>query len=82
MAIIGGTRTLPWSWYTDPAVLGVERERIFRRSWQYAGRTDEVGEHGSFAATRVGDIPVVLVRDEEDTLRAFLNVCRHRGSIV
>jgi len=77
-----GTRTLPWSWYTDPAVLQLERERIFRRSWQYVGRQDEVAEAGSFVATRVGDIPVVLVRDEESTLRAFLNVCRHRGSLV
>jgi choline monooxygenase len=75
-------RTLPWDWYSDPAVLDLERERIFRRSWQYVGHTGEVAEPGSFAATRVGDVPVVLVRDREDTLRAFLNVCRHRGSII
>jgi choline monooxygenase len=75
-------RTLPWSWYTDPAVLQLERERIFRRSWQYVGHAGDVPEPGSFAATRVGDVPVVLVRDREDELRAFLNVCRHRGSLV
>jgi phenylpropionate dioxygenase-like ring-hydroxylating dioxygenase large terminal subunit len=75
-------RTLPWSWYTDPAVLQLERERIFRRSWQYVGHAGDVSEPGSFAATWVGDVPVVLVRDREDALRAFLNVCRHRGSIV
>jgi phenylpropionate dioxygenase-like ring-hydroxylating dioxygenase large terminal subunit len=77
-----GTRTLPWSWYTDPAVLHLERERIFRRSWQYVGHAGDVPEPGSFAATWVGDVPVVVVRDREDTLRAFLNVCRHRGSLV
>jgi len=75
-------RTLPWGWYSDPAVLELERERIFRHSWQYVGHAGEVAEPGSFAATRVGDVPVVLVRDREDTLRAFLNVCRHRGSII
>jgi choline monooxygenase len=75
-------RTLPWSWYTDPAVLELEHERIFRRFWQYVGRADEVAEPGSFSATRVGRVPVVLVRDEEAVLRAFVNVCRHRGSIV
>ena len=74
------TRTLPWSWYTDPAVLRLERERIFRRSWQYIGHAGDVPEPGSFAATSVADFPIVLVRDKEDTLRAFLNVCRHRGS--
>ncbi len=46
-------RTLPWSWYTDPAVLQLERERIFRRSWQYVGHTGDVPEPGSFAATWV-----------------------------
>jgi carnitine monooxygenase subunit len=82
VAAVGTNRTLPWSWYTDPAVLELERERIFRGSWQYVGRTDEVAEPDSYATTRAGQVPVVLVRDEEGTLRAFLNVCRHRGSLV
>jgi len=82
MATDVANRTLPWGWYSDPAVLELERDRIFRRSWQYVGHTGEVAEPGSFAATWVGDVPVVLVRDREDTLRAFLNVCRHRGSII
>ena len=76
------TRTLPWSWYVNPTVLQLERERIFRRSWQYVARQDELADNGSFLATQVGDVPVVLTRDDEGTLRAFLNVCRHRGSLV
>jgi phenylpropionate dioxygenase-like ring-hydroxylating dioxygenase large terminal subunit len=75
-------KTLPWSWYTDPAVLQLERERIFRRSWQYVGHMGDVPEPASFHATTVGDVPVVVVRDREDEIRAFLNICRHRGSIV
>jgi choline monooxygenase len=75
-------RTLPWTWYTDPAVLELERERIFRRSWQYIGHLGDVPEAASFFATTVGDVPVVVVRDREDEVRAFLNVCRHRGSLV
>jgi choline monooxygenase len=82
VATVDATRTLPWSWYTDPTVLALERERVFRRSWQYVGHVGDVAEPGSFSATRVGDVPVVLVRDEESELRALLNVCRHRGSIV
>jgi choline monooxygenase len=76
------TRTLPWSWYVDPDVLQLEHERIFRRYWQYVGRLDEISEPGSFHTSRAGDVPVLLVRDREGELRAFLNVCRHRGSIV
>lgn len=82
MAAVGTNRTLPWGWYTDPAALDLERERIFLRFWQYAGRADEVAQPASFSATRAGHVPVALVRDEEGTLRAFLNVCRHRGSLV
>jgi choline monooxygenase len=76
------TRTLPWSWYTDPAVLRLEQERIFRHAWQYVARREEIAERGSFLAAQAGDAPVVLTRDEEGELRAFLNVCRHRGSLV
>ena len=77
-----GHRTLPWSWYSDPSVLEVEHARVFARYWQYAGHAGQVAEPGSFATTRVGHLPVVLVRDREGVLRAFLNVCRHRGSLV
>jgi phenylpropionate dioxygenase-like ring-hydroxylating dioxygenase large terminal subunit len=74
--------TLPFSWYSDPAVYALEQERIFRRAWQYVGRTGLVAEPGSFAGVRAGEVPVLLVRDREGVLRAFLNVCRHRGSIL
>ena len=75
-------RTLPWSWYTDEAVLRLEQERVFQRAWQYAGRADQVAEPGSFFAYGAGEIPVVVVRDREGSLNAFLNVCRHRGSLI
>ncbi len=76
------TRTLPWRWYVDEAALRLEHERIFRRYWQYVARIDEIAEPGSYHTSRAGDIPVLIIRDREGELRAFLNVCRHRGSIV
>lgn len=78
----GVVRTLPWAWYTDSDRLLVERERIFASAWQYAGHTGQVAEPGSYAPARAGHVPVVLVRDRDGTLRAFLNVCRHRGHPV
>ena len=75
--------TLPWRHYTDPATLDLERERIFRRTWQYAGYTGQLPDDGPAAlATYAGDIPVVVTRDAEGNLRALLNVCRHRGSVL
>jgi phenylpropionate dioxygenase-like ring-hydroxylating dioxygenase large terminal subunit len=76
------TETLPYSWYSDPAIAAAEQERIFRRSWQYAGHTGELDGPGSFFPTQVGGLPVVVVLDADGTLRGFLNVCRHRGTVV
>jgi len=82
MATIADGRTFPFDWYSDPAVLRLERERIFRRAWQYAGRADQVAAPGAFFTCDLGGVPVVVVRGKDGELRAFLNVCRHRGSLV
>jgi choline monooxygenase len=74
--------TLPASWYSDPEVLRLEHERIFSRSWQYAGPAEQVSEPGSFFTCRAGTTPIVVVRARDGDLRAFYNVCRHRGHEV
>jgi choline monooxygenase len=74
--------TLPAGWYSDPAVLRLEQERIFRRVWVYAGRTEQVAEPGQFFTARSGDVPIVCVRGSDGELRAFVNVCRHRASVL
>ena len=73
--------TLPAHWYSDEAIAALERERIFARTWQYAGRAEQVAEPGCFFATRAGHVPIAVVRGK-DELRAFVNVCRHRGHPV
>jgi nitrite reductase/ring-hydroxylating ferredoxin subunit len=74
--------TLPWEWYVAPDVLRLEQERIFRGAWHYAGPGVWVAEPGDRFPCRAGDVPLVVVRDREGGLRAFLNVCRHRGSEI
>jgi phenylpropionate dioxygenase-like ring-hydroxylating dioxygenase large terminal subunit len=74
--------TLPASWYTDPAIFEAEKRRIFSRFWQYVGDVGKVREPGDFFTTALGDIPAIVVRDNHGALRAFANVCRHRGSEV
>ena len=66
--------TLPADWYFDPAIARLEEERIFHRSWQYAGRAEQVARPGDFFTCRMGRIPVVVVRERGDTLRAHVNV--------
>jgi phenylpropionate dioxygenase-like ring-hydroxylating dioxygenase large terminal subunit len=75
-------RTLPYAWYDDPAVLRVEQERIFARSWQYATRADVVAEPGSMTPAWAGSLPVLVVRPHDGQLRGFVNVCRHRGHVL
>jgi choline monooxygenase len=75
------TATLPYRAYTDPGVLAAERELLFADAWHYAGHTGQL-EPGSYLTCRAGDVPVVVVRDREGELRAFVNVCRHRGAEV
>jgi phenylpropionate dioxygenase-like ring-hydroxylating dioxygenase large terminal subunit len=71
--------SLPWRWYTDEEALRHERETIFARAWQYAGRVEEIG---TYLAVDAGGIPIVVTRAEDGVLRAFLNVCRHRGAVL
>jgi choline monooxygenase len=73
-------RTLPAEWYTDPKRFEREEQRIFAAGWNYVGRAEQVEKAGDFLTGRVGKIPVVVVRDEAGMIRAYANVCRHRGS--
>ncbi|HZQ82701.1 MAG TPA: aromatic ring-hydroxylating dioxygenase subunit alpha [Gaiellaceae bacterium] len=76
------TETLPFAWYSDEELLRRERAAIFARSWQYAGRSALVAEPGSFLTADAGGVPVLVTRDTQGTLRAFVNVCRHRGAVL
>ncbi len=75
-------RSLPARWYADPDTLEREQELIFRRSWQYAGRADQVAEPGAFITVAAGPVPLAVVRGADGVLRALVNVCRHRGHHV
>ncbi len=77
-----GRATVPWSWYSDPTVLALEMERIFRCSWQYTGHLGELQGPGSYFASGTGPVPIVITLDPEGVLRGFVNVCRHRGALV
>jgi choline monooxygenase len=61
--------TNPFSWYVDRDVLARENERIFARSWQYVAHVDELAPGTSLAAV-VGEIPIVLAREDDGAFRA------------
>lgn len=74
--------TMPARWYTDPAFLELEKERIFWTTWQPVGRLDMVKRPGDYFACEVVGEPLVVTRTKAGDLRAFYNVCRHRGAQV
>lgn len=74
--------TPPAAWYSDPRVHALERERVFFRTWQPVGRADQVAAAGRFFTAEIAGEPLVVARAEDGRLRAFSNVCRHRGAVV
>jgi phenylpropionate dioxygenase-like ring-hydroxylating dioxygenase large terminal subunit len=72
--------TLAGTWYTDPEIFAREQERIFSAMWCCTVRTADLPTPGSFLTCQVGRESVLCVRGRDGEVRAFLNVCRHRGS--
>jgi choline monooxygenase len=85
--------TLASRYYTDPAILALEKERIFRRTWQLVGTLSQpcgevngaprtIADPGAYFTLEVIGESVVVVRDNAGMLRAFSNVCRHRAGPI
>ena len=74
--------TPPADWYSDPAMLELEKQKVFRSTWQYAASLELLRLPGNYAAVDVNETPVVLTRGLNHKLHAFHNVCRHRAGLV
>ena len=63
-------------WFDD------EQDRVFSNNWSFAGVLGDVPNNGDYICANVGRNPLFVIRDLEGTLRAFHNVCRHRGTVM
>ena len=72
--------TLPGSYYTDPAVFAQEQEHIFETMWFCVARSSELAKPGAFRTVEVGRESILVTRSRDNSVRAFFNVCRHRGA--
>lgn len=73
-------RTLPRAVYTDPEIFALEGRVLFGRRWLCVGREEDLPEAGSYLTHEIGRERILVLRGDDGALRAFFNVCRHRGA--
>lgn len=73
---------LPGSFHTHPEIFRLELENIFYKDWLLVGHDCEIPNAGDWFTVQIGSYPLIVVRDSSGEIRAFHNVCRHRGSKI
>ena len=74
--------TLPREYYTSDEMLTLEKERIFKRYWACAGHQSRIPNAGDYFLLTLFDESLIILRDRQGEIRAFYNVCRHRGTRI
>src|SRR5689334_17009320 len=77
-----GARTLPARYYVDPALFKAELDGLFGTMWFYVGRSEETGKPGQYAVRELNGYNIIVTRGAGGQIRAFHNVCRHRGTRI
>ncbi len=80
--VFAGARTLDARWYLSDDVFAAEQERIFAHDWIPVARSEQFERPGDFVVGEVAGESLIVVRGNDDELRAFYNVCRHRGTRI
>jgi glycine betaine monooxygenase A len=73
---------LPGEFYGDDTVYAAELDKIWRAGWLFAAHTCEIPEPGNYLTFAVGPDPIVVLRGDDGQVRAFHNVCTHRGTLL
>lgn len=75
-----GDHDVPYEEFTSPAYAAAEHQHMWSRTWQWACRDEHIPEPGDYYVYDIGDRSAVVVRGPDGTIRAFHNVCLHRGT--
>ena len=77
-----GSQSLPRQFYTSETVYKMDIQHYWNHSWIWVGHINQIPNVGDFLLFDYGYESVIIARDKNDSVNAFLNVCRHRGSRV
>jgi phenylpropionate dioxygenase-like ring-hydroxylating dioxygenase large terminal subunit len=78
----GSAPMLPRECYTSAEFFEFEREAVFARSWICVGRAEQISHPGDFLAVSVAGEPLIVVRAQDNNIRAMSAVCQHRGQVL
>lgn len=65
--------------FTDEDIYQQELEKVWKRAWCFLAHDSQIPSKGDFFQTYIGEDPVMVVRQKDGSVKAFLNQCRHRG---
>ncbi len=75
-----GAHTLPGRYFNSPEIFAEETEKIFLQRWLCVGRESRIARPGQYFLQSTGGESVIVLRDRQGAVRAYYNVCRHRGT--
>jgi len=76
----GGAKALPQKYFLSPQLFTDEQEKIFSTQWLLVGHQSQLEKSGDFFLVTIAGESLIVVRDQKSEVRAFYNVCRHRGT--
>ena len=74
--------SFPQEYYASDAVFRADMDRVIGQKWILAGHVSQVPNKGDYFLFRIGVEQIIVIRENATSVRAFFNVCRHRGSII
>jgi glycine betaine catabolism A len=79
---LSGSKTLAREYYLSPEIFAAEQERIFTKGWFCAGHVSRIPNGGDYFVQDAFGEGIIILRDHNEEVRAFYNVCRHRGTYM
>ena len=73
-------RSLPQKYFVSPEIFAKEQENIFSRNWLLVGHQSQIANAGDYIVQDVNRESLIVIRDKDEAIRGFYNVCRHRGT--